>query len=371
VIETAVRTHPGRIKPVNEDAAALVTVGPQADERERLALVVCDGVGGRQAGSYASQWSLARIAEQLTDHWWLLEGHDAHWQQDVHDRLVALLAQTDRHLVETAETSPELHGMATTLAALLFLGDWYCALHVGDSRIYLLRGETLRQLTIDHSWAEEQLRLGELSPEAIRASPYRDQLMQVLGLGRPLEPTITFGRTVPGDRFLVCSDGLTKHATPAEIGQLLHHGTAATQIAEALVARALAGGGSDNVTVAIGVVRGASRLRLVEPEAATLRLDGTRPREVVVAPTSRAPRRLLLGAVAAALVATIGLITWWITRGPITGQATEGTQRPPPRQAPAPLAPGAPSGAPSGAPGAPPAARSVNSSSPSTLGVPQ
>lgn len=273
MIEGAVLTHVGRVRVVNEDATAQLMLGAVDPSGVRQALCVLDGVGGRQGGSYASQWALASLAEALALPAWSLAGHDALWQTLVEDRLVAIVSMIDAALFASGRESDELRGMATTLVAVLFFGDWYCALHVGDSRAYLLRDGRLHQLTIDHTWAEEQLRKGASSPETIRTSPYRDQLVQVIGGGRPLNPSITFGRVAVGDRFLLCSDGLTKHVAPVDIGTVLRDGSSASAIAATLVDRANAGGGADNISVAVGIVRTSSPMRMLEPESATLRLD--------------------------------------------------------------------------------------------------
>ena len=317
MIEGAVLTHVGRVRAVNEDATAQLMLGAVDPSGVGQALCVLDGVGGRQGGSYASRWALANLAEALALPDWSLSGHDALWQTHVEDRLVALVAAIDAALVARGRESDELRGMATTLVAVLFFGDWYCALHVGDSRAYLLRDGRIQQLTIDHTWAEEQLRTGASSLETIRTSPYRDQLVQVLGGGRPLNPSISFGRVAVGDRFLVCSDGLTKHVAPVDIGTVLRDGSSASSIAATLVDRANAGGGADNISVAVGIVRTFSPTRMVEPESATLRLDAHSVRGAYAGVNVPQRPRRRAGVVVIIAVASIiasvaaGAAVWW------------------------------------------------------------
>lgn len=318
MIDVAVLSHAGLVRPVNEDAAACFPIGdPDAVAAGRLALVVCDGVGGRKAGSAASRLAVVRFGDLLADPWWALSPHDAHWQQEVEQRLVSMLDTLNKEIAAESRSSEQLHGMATTLSAVLLFGDWYCAVHVGDSRVFLLRGERLRQLTVDHSWAEEQRALGRLTAEQIQASPYRDQLVQVVGLGRPLAPSVSFGRLAPGDRIVVCSDGLTKHVAPEHIGLLLRNGSYAQGAGAALIDRALHGGGSDNITVAVAVVNALVGPRMQEPEAATLRLSAPRGdgREMPIhhaRPKSRAFR--FIGAIAVLLLIAAGGYWWSTTR---------------------------------------------------------
>lgn len=233
-LQAAGRTHQGLVRPGNEDSFLCA----------RWVFAVADGVGGHPAGDVASALVLEPVAE--------LD------ERDVADaeRGTALLeaARDGNHRVlADAQANPARMGMGTTLTAVAVADGTASLVHAGDSRAYLLRpGEGLRRLTADHTPVEEAVRAGELSPEEADSHPHRHVLNRVVGL----DPDVAFDTPdpvplAPGDRLLLCSDGLTEAVAEGEIAELLQRADDAESAADALVDAALSGGAPDNVTVVI------------------------------------------------------------------------------------------------------------------------
>jgi PPM family protein phosphatase len=155
-------------------------------------------------------------------------------------------------VIEATRESAEYEGMATTVAAVLVDGDVANLAHVGDSRIYLFSHETIEQLTRDHSWVNEQIENGAISPEQARSHPLRNVVTRALG-GRPdLVVDIQSRRMASGDMLLICSDGLTTMVTDEDIARILRDaGGDVAKGASALVSEANERGGEDNITVVL------------------------------------------------------------------------------------------------------------------------
>jgi protein phosphatase len=142
--------------------------------------------------------------------------------------------------------------MATTASALLAGRDHACVAHVGDSRIYVLRDGALEQITNDHSWVEEQVRAGTLTPSAARQHPWRNVVTRALAGGEDPEIDVVELTPQPGQRFLLCSDGLSTvvpHDTIARI--LSQSGVSLDSVCQGLIAAANEGGGPDNITTLV------------------------------------------------------------------------------------------------------------------------
>ena len=254
----------GRVRQHNEDDC-LVLPAEQV-------YVVADGMGGHACGEVASRISVESIAEFYADEERSdalkatfdalkasQEAAPAGEDDDADDalssfhqyRLRTAVEFGNRQIFAHASRDPRFNDMGTTVVSIAFSeGRVYCA-YVGDSRVYRLRGDTLDQLTEDHSLANEFIRLGVLKPEDLPTFPYKNVIVRALGLQEDVEVD-SFNRTVePGDRFLLCSDGLTDLVSDDEMADILRDIKGAKGAAEALVADALELGGVDNVTVMI------------------------------------------------------------------------------------------------------------------------
>jgi protein phosphatase len=238
----------GRKRKGNEDALFL-------NEQQRL-YVVADGMGGHAAGEVASRVAVDAIAEfvELTG-----GNQEITWPFGLDDsisyegnRLKTAVRHANSRVLEATRESAEYEGMATTVAAVLVDGDVANLAHVGDSRIYVWSEGEIQLLTRDHSWVNEQIENGAISPEQARSHPLRNVVTRALG-GRPdLVVDIQSRRMAVGDMLLMCSDGLTTMVPDDEIARVL--GESKGDVSDAvktLVGLANERGGEDNITVVL------------------------------------------------------------------------------------------------------------------------
>jgi PPM family protein phosphatase len=247
----AVRTDPGLRRSSNEDSYCT---------RPDLGLyVVADGMGGHAAGEVASRLAVDTIETFITE----TAGADKNrtWPVPFEpaislegNRLKAAFRLANRQIANAMADSADLRGMATTASAVLAGPRNACIAHVGDSRIYVLdkiSGGTLRQITDDHSWVEEQVRAGTMTSSAARQHPWRNVVTRALSGGTDPEIDIVELDPEAGERLLLCSDGLSGVVPHDTIAGILGADAPLDAICERLVAAANAGGGPDNVTVLV------------------------------------------------------------------------------------------------------------------------
>jgi PPM family protein phosphatase len=224
----------GRIREGNEDS--FVASGSLA--------AVADGMGGAQAGEVAS----ATAADELRG---LQDGGPWRTDRSAGDALKQAVLEANRRIREMAAGDKSLEGMGTTVTALLEDGDVVHLAHVGDSRAYLLRGGELSQLTEDHTLVQELVKQGKLRPEEAKRHPQGSIITRALGADADVQVDTATFKIVPGDRLLLCTDGLTAVVDPATIRNVLLRTRDPQQASERLVAMANEQGGPDNVTVVV------------------------------------------------------------------------------------------------------------------------
>jgi serine/threonine protein phosphatase PrpC len=229
-------TDVGRVRQANEDS---LFTSPTL-------FAVADGMGGHAAGDVASQLAVEGIAGMAE----LL----APTEPQVED-LVGAVAGINDHILAAGRERPDRAGLGTTLSGIAVttlagLPHW-AVFNVGDSRVYRYSESTLRQLTVDHSAVQELVDAGEITDEDARYHPLRHVVTRSLGSNPAPEPDIKLYEAVPGERFLVCSDGLTNELRDAEIAEVLGVLTDPQEAAEDLVRRANQAGGRDNSTVIV------------------------------------------------------------------------------------------------------------------------
>lgn len=243
----AALTHSGLRRSTNEDSYRV---------RPDLTLfVVADGMGGHVAGEVASRVTVdaleafvGQTADLTRDDTWPFAIDPA--ISLAANRLKAGIAVANRRLADEQAHDPSLKGMATTVSAVLF--DTGAAIaHVGDSRVYVYRRQALERLTADHSWVEEQVRSGSLSASDARRHPWRNVVTRALSGG--LEPDVDTReeRLDPGDRVLLCTDGLSGVVPDAAIAHQLSRRDSPERLCADLVDDAINAGGPDNVTVVL------------------------------------------------------------------------------------------------------------------------
>jgi serine/threonine protein phosphatase PrpC len=232
---TAAKSAVGLVRAGNEDSAFT----------SKSVIAVADGMGGHAAGEVASKIAIRTLASESE----VFTKDDIDFES-ADDLFATTITVIDSVIADYAIEKPELAGMGTTLSALFLRGDCVAAVHVGDSRIYRLRGNVLEQLSIDHTVIQELLDAGSITEADVATHPQRSVLTQVLmGDGRN-EPSVSLYPVKAEDRFLLCSDGLNAALSDKEIKAILK-GKARGAAVEALVEAAYLGGAPDNVTVIV------------------------------------------------------------------------------------------------------------------------
>lgn len=228
-------TDPGLVRSVNQDAYYIDPVG--------RFFMVADGMGGHAGGQEASRLAIEAIYGHFERFW---ETDDSSY-----DLLEQSFLKANQAIVQDQKAHPERQDMGTTAVAILFRrGQFWCA-HVGDSRLYRLRGAKLDRLTQDHTWIEQAVQAGALTPDQARMHPMRHVLAQCLGREEGSEIEIQRVEGRGGDRFMLCSDGLTEELTDPLIANHLKSIRSCDMAASSLVNSAKEHGGRDNITVVI------------------------------------------------------------------------------------------------------------------------
>jgi PPM family protein phosphatase len=226
----AAQSDRGLIRDLNQDS---VYAGPRL-------LAVADGMGGMAAGDVASNIVIAAMAPLDED----VPG-DA-----LVDALRQAVGTANQILRDTVDANPQLEGMGTTLTAVLFSGSKFGMVHIGDSRAYLLRNGEFAQITKDDTYVQMLVDEGRVSPEEASSHPQRSLLTRALD-GRDIDPEYSVRQVLAGDRYLICSDGLSGVVSADTIGQTMREIADPQACVERLVQLALRGGGPDNITVVI------------------------------------------------------------------------------------------------------------------------
>jgi len=316
VLRYAARSDRGLVRANNEDS---VYAGARL-------LALADGMGGHAAGEVASQLVIAALAHL----------DDDEPGGDLLAKLDAAVRAGNTAIAAQVEAEPDLEGMGTTLTAILFAGDRIGLVHIGDSRGYLLRDGELTQITKDDTFVQTLVDEGRITREEAHSHPQRSLIMRAL-TGHEVEPTLTMREARAGDRYLLCSDGLSDPVSDETILEALQIPDVA-EAAYRLIELALRGGGPDNVTVVVadvvdydygqtqpilaGAVSGEDD-QLTLPNTSAGRASAIRPRDEVakrvgpqLEPSSR-PRwsrhRTAIAAALALLLILGGLsVGWWV-----------------------------------------------------------
>jgi serine/threonine protein phosphatase PrpC len=232
----ALRSDVGLLREGNEDSAF---AGPRL-------LAIADGMGGHAAGEVASAVAISAIAP--LDSRGLTDGGE------MLDALATAVASARMTLHDMSEADPATEGMGTTLTALLWAGAQVAICHIGDSRAYLLRDGDLYQITRDHTLIQSLVDEGRLSPAAAANHPQRSLIMRALQGSTDADPDLTMHVALLGDRYLLCSDGLTDVVTDEAVHQTLVSVTDPDQAVAQLINQAINNGGPDNITCIVADV---------------------------------------------------------------------------------------------------------------------
>ena len=235
---SAAISHTGKVRSNNQDSGY---AGANL-------FVVADGMGGHAGGDVASSLAIHRL--QNLDH-----AYPSTMDAEASLQAAATTAAGD--MIRAVKDRPELAGLGTTLDAIIMVDDYAVIGHIGDSRVYLYRDDTLTQITTDHTFVQRLVDSGRITPEEARYHPRRSVLMRVLSdMDADPELDMFVMPTLPGDRWLLCSDGLSGVVDEVHMEKTLRLGMAPGRTADGLLKYALDGGAPDNVTIVIVDVGG-------------------------------------------------------------------------------------------------------------------
>lgn len=230
-------TDIGRVRAVNQDYvfSSMEPVGNLPN-----LFIVADGMGGHQAGDFASSYSVKKF----------LESASLSLQKNPHRIFEDAIRYANKELIEKAKENPELKGMGTTLVALTVAGEKAYVANVGDSRLYCME-EELTQITVDHSLVQEMIRIGELTKEKARSHPDKNIITRAVGAAKEIRPDFFEFTITDKSILLMCSDGLSNMVSDQELAVLLKSEDASDKIGIKLIETANRNGGKDNIAVIV------------------------------------------------------------------------------------------------------------------------
>lgn len=257
MIDAGFVTDVGRVRSENQDYAGLFNPvdAAEADVRGRV-FIVCDGMGGHHGGSIASELTVKGFLRAWND-----ASHPA-----LEDRVNASLGLANSEVRARASADPTLRSMGTTAVMVAVDGTQAVVAHIGDSRCYFFRGGRVELLTRDHTYVNDLVEAGLITPEKAKTHHERNIITRCVGMADTLKVDFSSHALLPGDAFLMCSDGLHNHVEPQEMASAIAAGDA-TAAARAMVDLANARGGDDNITCMVVKVAAVAPPRFKVPEA--------------------------------------------------------------------------------------------------------
>lgn len=209
--------------------------------------IVCDGMGGANGGNVASSVAVQKIREILT------AGYEENMSsENIRCLMLNAVNGANDKVYAMAQENEELHGMGTTVVLMVAAKGLLHVVHAGDSRAYIKNKDGLSQITVDHSYVQDLVNIGQLTPEEARVHPQRNIITRVLGVHEELECDYSVVDFSPGDLAIACSDGLSNYVDNALLLEYLEkYGKDGKNLANQLIQFAVKSGGSDNITVAV------------------------------------------------------------------------------------------------------------------------
>jgi len=235
------KTDKGLVRKVNEDAFCI--------ETDLGLLAIADGIGGHASGEVASKMAIEILRDSLKK-----EG------EPFPERLDLGVKLANKTIFEAAQSQSQLNGMGTTLTAVQLIGNRLGVAHVGDSRVYLIRGGVIEQITDDHTIVSEQVARGMMTREEAARSDMRNILSRALGIGPEVKVDLEELTVSEGDRVVLCSDGLSELVSEDEILSEVQSSNRPDLACNELVNLANRRGGEDNITVIVAHLRGENLL---------------------------------------------------------------------------------------------------------------
>jgi protein phosphatase len=274
---------------------------------------VADGMGGAAAGEVASETAISHLREAFTE------------AESTADNLLGAAQAANRAVWDQAEANPEMRGMGTTLVAMALVENGrVAAINVGDSRLYFFHDDVLQQVTSDHNLVAELVAEGRLSKEEAEYHPRRNIMTRALGVDPEVPVDLFMLDLEPGDRFLLCSDGLPRELPDDQIASVLRRLADPEEAARELVNEAKRRGGNDNITVVVVDAVDPSAEKEA-PSVASATVDPSRPAEPDPKRRRRRPRAITLrvvaycSALAVLLAGAVVGVAWYARSGYFVG----------------------------------------------------
>lgn len=238
-VTVGAKTDLGRVRENNEDKFEFyMTEDPGQLAARGLVFLVCDGMGGHAAGQIASELAAKTF----------IDTYLSHPSAEAQTAILSGVNAANRFVLDNSRAFPARRGMGTTLSGLMLVQDQGYVVQVGDSRVYRVRDGVIECITTDHTWVEEAIKAGMITPEEAEVHPYKHVLTRAIGTEGDVRPDLFPIDVQVGDLYILCSDGVMNHVTDEGIGETVT-GRSPADAAWRLVKRAVDAGGSDNTTV--------------------------------------------------------------------------------------------------------------------------
>ncbi|MFD1067188.1 Stp1/IreP family PP2C-type Ser/Thr phosphatase [Oceanobacillus locisalsi] len=231
-------THCGQVRNHNEDAGGIFE-----NKSTQPIAVIADGMGGHQAGDVASMLAVDKIKNKWEETEQIENAEDIkHWFQNI-------IREANTQIFQKAQENKQLEGMGTTLVAAAIIRNSLIIAHIGDSRLYMARGDQIEQLTEDHSFVNELVKRGEITEGDAEVHPYKNYIIRALGTDAEVDTDVKILTWQAGDRLLLCSDGLSDKMNQTELAQLITADKEMNEIGQQLIDLANQRGGEDNISL--------------------------------------------------------------------------------------------------------------------------
>jgi serine/threonine protein phosphatase PrpC len=240
-VTVAAKSDVGRVREINQDKFEYFLTEDRGQLASKgLVFLVCDGMGGHAAGQVASELAAKTFIDVYLNH----------PATEAKSAAAAAIQAANRFVLDNARAFPARRGMGTTLSGVLLVQDKAVIAQLGDSRVYRMRDGELEMLTVDHTYPNELVKLGMISPEEAAVHPQHHVLTRAIGVEGENVPDVDVHELLVGDTFMICSDGVTNHVSDELIGEVLS-ADPPSLAAWRLIGHALLGGGSDNATAMV------------------------------------------------------------------------------------------------------------------------
>lgn len=240
-MKIAYKTHVGLVRKVNEDSFLVI----EEFHPKFLVFAVADGMGGHNAGEVASKMIIQGIKD------FFVENHNNDIKIFNIERVCREIEKINKDIYQKSQTNPKFNGMGTTLTLVISFNEEIQILHVGDSRVYKINSNTMKQLTEDHSLVAELIREGRITKKEAKIHPQKNVITRAIGTDQSVKLDVFTYEVNQEDKILLCTDGLVNSVSENTINTIINENINFQEKAEKLIKRANENGGKDNITAII------------------------------------------------------------------------------------------------------------------------